>query len=389
MEKKIFVSILLFFFFLFIFANLITRVPIDFFRDMLDFNRPAREKKAKLARQEFQEKYEINGPIKINGKFIYAKDCFGKPFQRQHCPGNAETQLVVSDVLEKNITVLKSFPVIKNEKYPYIYFPSPRGSYYMKLGEPSYSDAITGIIFDLNDNEIYTPPDPLHLVKWSDDERFLAQIIPTRNNPRVVVYDIQKKKKIFDQRLDNIQKSQVGDPYSTGPGIDWANESNVLYTFNEQGIKIISNFENYPSVKFIKTPVTCHGLAVKNNEFFCHSKMGTIFPGVENPAPSVYQASIFKYSLNGEELSGPIPVTLNGLALEGEYGAGLSFLDEKYLLFNPVLGSPVIIDTETGRIGETASYALRGLVDYSSDIPILLGNLRDDIPDFPVRYLDK
>ncbi|MEK7616244.1 MAG: hypothetical protein AAB420_03510 [Patescibacteria group bacterium] len=350
--------------------------------------------------------YEISDPIVIDGDFIYLTDCYKRTYRESSCPSNGKAQLIISDIRGKDVRVLKSFD----------YDPgrfSPQGSYYEKFVH-TYSETYEVIIVDAHGNEVFTLPDYVHKsstpqyigseedggIAWSNDERFIAQIIQpckegttcsnlhlweTSEYAHFVIYDLVKKQKIFYKELDNLLYPEIGEPYSTDPRIIWSDVDNTLYTYNEKGIYAVSNLENNPVVSFLDTPVPCLGLAVKASEYFCHSKMGTIYPhGVNNPQESAQHTYIFKYIRNEEKLSGPIQVTLKGALVDGEYNAKLSFLNYKYLMFVPVLGYQTIVDIETGKIAKTW-----GSNNRRYDLPIFFGSKTENsgTMSFPVRYI--
>lgn len=268
----------------------------------------------------------------------------------------------VSDGNGSNIKILKELESPKGDDFFYYGFPSPRGTYFFKLSNDSVVMDLTGKkVFALSKRiennyagarEVFSVPDRLEykdVIKWSNDERYLARIKEDNQEKLIIVYDVQKGKQIFQEPVGAVKESEVGDPISTNPKVVWGDNDDTLYSFNDLGIKIITNLDSVPVVKFIPTKVPCLGLAPHGNEFFCHGRMNTIWSdGVDNPANSSSTGSVFKYTLASDILSEPQNVTTK--AIEGEYEAEMTFLDNTHLLYTPELGGNSVIDTETGKI---------------------------------------
>lgn len=354
--------------------------------------------------------YKIVDPIVIEGDFIYTTtDCYPRSFYESSCPEGILKQLVVSDVRGKNMQVLKN---ITDDRY----LVSPQGTYYYTYDASRFT-VYKVTIFDANKHELFALPDFVSRnanprfsgdeqdggIVWSNDERFIAQITPSciqgtscekehlwtvGNNPRIAVYDVLKKKKVFDKELDNILEPSFDRGYYTDPHAVWSDQDNTLYSYNEKGIYVIRNLETTPQVTFLEGP--CPGLAVRGNEFFCHSPMGSIFQGgAIDPKKSPYHTTLYKYVWNGEALSKPVQVTLPGALLEGEYAGKLYFIDTRYLIFYPSLGFRSIVDTETGKL-ETIDLPLPDEpTPRYMDLPVFFGTTDDDGPsttDVPTRY---
>lgn len=293
---------------------------------------------------QYTDKYEPSRLNKTEEDITSNRYIF---ISKSYLVDNAKKDFDMTDVIVVSNSDGSNPVIIKELKDPRKYFfrsPSPRGTYYIRatLGSGNAS------VMNLDEKEVFNLPAELALgdiVRWSFDEKYLARII----GDSIVVYDIRKGEKIFEEEVGYVKKAEYGDPISTNPKIIWAEDSDTLYSFNESGIKIMANFNTNPTIRFIETKIPCLGITPHNNNFFCHGKMNTIFSdGVNNPADSELTGSVFKYTLLNDKLSDPEIVTT--VPLEGEYEAELSMLDDEALLFTPLLGSSSIVNTITGKV---------------------------------------
>jgi hypothetical protein len=335
--------------------------------------------------QSFQQAYGIQGPLEINNRFIFVRRC-ALPIYMQPCPMGMDQQIAVSDIKGQNLTVIKN--LMNRGAYMNVYAPSPRGSYYIVNGPTSSNSKITTEVFDMQDHALLSldPRLSFEMSRWSPDEKYLA--IPSAHQyvQSIVVYDMEKRQKLFEYILNPSKVTEVGQPYATPPRIRWSDSGDILYTEDDTSLVQIQPGTT-PVVSVLTKSIPCTGLAIQGNQFYCSTSREKLLKKADSKEESYHPTIVIRYDLQGNTLVGPTQIVKN-IGIDGDYGSGITLLDSRYLLVTPSFGGDTIVDIESGRIGETASYNLRGERDYIDDIP-LFSAMDNQVTFTPVVYLGK